>query len=66
MGLDYDDGFDLIDNLPGGAFGLFMLILAIVILAAVCSNENECLQKKCTQGTSKFIEGECYCVLEGD
>lgn len=64
--MDYDDGWDLLDDLPGGWLGLVVLILAIVIFAMVCQNEQECAQKKCTQGAAKFIEGECYCVFEGD
>lgn len=62
---DDDIEWALLFSSPTGCIGTLMLILFLIVLSFIVSqNKAECAEKHCERGTSQLIDHRCLCVTE--
>lgn len=66
MGLDYDDGDDLIDISwqSGGWVAVACLVLAVCVYLSVWRDSTVCAERVCEVGKPAYVKGECLCISQ--
>mgnify|MGYP000877429238 CR=1 FL=1 len=60
---DSDVDFALLSGIGAtGAFGVVIIIIAIIISIIVYDNKEDCSKKKCEHGTPQLVNHDCYCI----